>query len=318
MEVVDLLFRMMRIRYIEEGIAGRYSEQQMRCPVHLSVGQEAVAAAAGMVLHRDDYAVSTHRGHAHYLGKGGGLKPMLAELYGKVDGCSRGRGGSMHLIDMSVGFMGTTAIVGNSIPIGVGLALANMLDDRGRISCVFLGDGAIEEGVFYEAANFAAVKRLPVIFICENNLYSVYSHLSVRQPEGRHIFEMVESIGIPASYADGNNAEEAYNAIESAANLVRSGTGPQFIEFSTYRWREHCGPNYDNNLSYRTEDEFLEWKERDPIKRLSSRLLGRKIIDEQMIFNMEEQIAIEIRESFKFAESADFPSSLEAYDDEYY
>src|SRR3990172_8211928 len=153
---------MKRIRRVEEEIAARYAEWKMRCPTHLSIGQEAVAAAVGSVLQRDDFAVSGHRAHAHYLGKGGNLRAMIAELYGKATGCSRGRGGSMHLIDLAVGFEGSTAIVSNSIPVGVGLALAAKLKETGQISCVFFGDGAVEEGVFYESVNFAAVKKLPV------------------------------------------------------------------------------------------------------------------------------------------------------------
>ena len=162
----------------------------MRCPTHLSVGQELVSAVFSLIAKKKDYAVSTHRGHAHYLAKGGSLKKMIAEIYGKETGTSRGKGGSMHLIDLNVNFMGTSAIVGNSIPVGVGLGLAIKLKNEKKISFVFLGDGAIEEGVFYESLNFAIVKQIPVIFICENNLYSVYSSLKVRQPLKRKIYQI--------------------------------------------------------------------------------------------------------------------------------
>ena len=318
MDKVDILFRMMRIRAVEEGIAEHYSEQSMRCPTHLSIGQEAVAAVAGIILRTDDYAMSTHRGHAHYLGKGGDLKSMLAEIHGKEDGCCRGRGGSMHLNDLSVGFMGTTAIVGNSIPIGVGLGLASKLDGNDRISCIFIGDGAIEEGAFYESANFSAVSKLPILYICENNLYSVYSPLSVRQPKGRRIFEMVEAMGIPSVEADGNDVLDAYSTIENAASLVRSGTGPQFVELSTYRWREHCGPNYDNDLDYRTVKEFELWKERDPISRFKGQLLNDNIITQKQLDDMCKVIESEVRDAFVFAELAKFPEQSESYIDEYY
>ena len=183
---------MYRIRAVEERIAKEYPNGEMRCPVHLSIGQEAVSAIHQLLAKQSDFAVSTHRGHAHYLSKGGDLKAMIAEIYGKKTGCSNGKGGSMHLIDLSVNFMGTSAIVGNSIPVGVGLGFAAKLSGLGNISYIFLGDGAVEEGLFYESVNFAATKKLPVIFICENNLYSVYSPLKVRQPEGRKIFQMVE------------------------------------------------------------------------------------------------------------------------------
>ena len=175
---LKLLKTIMRIRAIEEKIASKYSENKMRCPTHLSIGQEAGPAAISECLSNNDFAVSTHRGHAHYLAKGGDLKSMISEIYGKVTGCSRGKGGSMHLIDKKVGFMGTSAIVGNSIPIGVGLALSCQLKKEKNISVIYLGDGAIEEGVFYESLNFAILRNLRVLFVCENNLYSVYSPLS--------------------------------------------------------------------------------------------------------------------------------------------
>ena len=185
-----LYIEMYRIRAVEEMIAFKYPEGKMRCPTHLSIGQEAVPAAYSLLINNSDFAVSTHRGHAHYLGKGGDLKSMIAEIYGKKTGCSKGKGGSMHLIDLNVNFMGTSAIVGNSIPVGVGLGLSIELNKTDQISCIFLGDGAIEEGVFYESLNFAAVRNLPILFICENNLYSVYSPLSVRQPKNRIIAEI--------------------------------------------------------------------------------------------------------------------------------
>ena len=184
---------MYRIRSVEEEISKRYSEGKMRCPTHLSIGQEAVPSAFSQIAKKNDFAVSSHRGHAHYLAKGGNLKSMLAEIYGKKTGCSGGKGGSMHLIDLAVNFMGTSAIVGNSIPVGVGLGMSAKIKNTKQVSFIFFGDGAIEEGIFYESINFAIVKKLPVVFICENNLYSVYSPFSVRQPKGRSIFKKIFS-----------------------------------------------------------------------------------------------------------------------------
>ena len=194
---------MVLIRTVEETIAEKYDQQNMRCPTHLSTGQEAVSAAVGMALQKKDLVVSTHRSHGHYLGKGGNIPRMIAEIYGKEGGCSKGKGGSMHLIDLSVGFMGSTAIVGNSIPIGAGLGLAMQLDKSNNISCIFIGDGAIEEGVFAETVNFCAQRDLPVLFLCENNFYSVYSPLTVRQPKNRPIHKMVEAMGIKSFKGDG-------------------------------------------------------------------------------------------------------------------
>lgn len=306
---VELLFQMKRIRLIEEAIGTKYSEWKMRCPVHLSIGQEGVAATVGFLLHRDDYAVSGHRAHAHYLGKGGSLKRMIAEIYGKKTGCSAGKGGSMHLIDQSVGFMGSTAIVGGTIPIGVGLAYAIRLKKTQQISCIFLGDGAIEEGVFYEAANFAVLKNLPVLFICENNFYSVYSPLSVRQPEGRQICDVAKGIGLESHTGDGNKSEDLLRLTSQAVTRVREASGPQFLEFTTYRWREHCGPNFDNHIGYRSETEFLDWKVKDPIKVLEEKL---KISNEEIQL-IEDRIKMEIEEAFRFAEESPFPEPKDAF-----
>ena len=186
---------MLRIRLVEESIANKYSEQKMRCPTHLSIGQEAIAVGVCANLTSQDQVLSTHRAHAHYLAKGGCLNSMMAEIYGKASGCSKGMGGSMHLIDTSVGFMGSTAIVGNTIPVAVGLALEKKLTRKKSIACVFFGDGATEEGAFYESVNFAIIHSLPILFICENNLYSVYSGLEVRQPVDRKIYKMVRAMG---------------------------------------------------------------------------------------------------------------------------
>ena len=292
---------MMRIRLTEESIAERYSEGKMRCPTHLSVGQEAVAVGVCTNLSREDLALSGHRAHAHYLAKGGCLKSMIAEIYGKATGCSKGLGGSMHLIDKSVGFMGSTAIVANTIPVAVGLGLSLKLKNSNSISCVFFGDGAVEEGVFYESINFAVLHKLPVLFICENNLYSVYSGLKVRQPEGRIIHKMVEGMGIESDFGDGNKVHEVFEKVSKAKSNILLGKGPQFLEFETYRWREHCGPNYDNDIGYRTEEEFLEWRKRDPIKNIL------KKIDKKIVQNLREKIDKEIDEAFNFAEQSPFP-----------
>jgi TPP-dependent pyruvate/acetoin dehydrogenase alpha subunit len=313
----ELLFKMKFIRGVEETIAERYNEQKMRCPTHLCTGQEAVAAAAGTVLRKSDFAVSSHRAHGHYLGKGGDLNRMIAEIYGKETGCSHGKGGSMHLIDQEVGFMGSTAIVGGTIPIGVGLGLSIQLKKTDQVSCVFLGDGSVEEGVFYESVNFAVLRDLPVLFLCENNFFSVYSSLQVRQPKGRKIYKMVEGLGMSSQHGDGNDVELVFEMIRKSVDQIRGGGGPQFLEFETYRWREHCGPNFDNHIGYRTEEEYLIWKERDPIPRMEKSLLGQETISEEDIGEMENEIQIVVREAFDFAENSPFPASDEAYKDLY-
>lgn len=286
----------------------------MRCPVHLSIGQESIPAIFSQIIQSTDFAVSTHRGHAHYLAKGGNLNAMIAEIYGKSTGCSKGKGGSMHLIDLRVNFMGTSAIVGNSIPIGVGLALSAQLKKTEQISCVFLGDGAIEEGVFYESVNFAIVRKLPVLFICENNLYSVYSPLSVRQPKGRIIAKMVEAMGVEVAVGDGHNITSSLEAMKNAVDRVRTTRAPFFLEFSTYRWREHCGHGFDNEIGYRTQEEFLEWQAKDPLNHLE-RYLQRSTIN--VVSSLEEiksEINLEVKKAFEFAESSPFPAQSDAYE----
>jgi pyruvate dehydrogenase E1 component alpha subunit len=197
---------MVRIRMVEEAIAERYviQPQQMRCPVHLSIGQEAAAAGVGLALLADDLAMSGHRSHAHYLAKGGNLDAMIAEMHGRETGCCRGRGGSMHLVDLGVGFMGAVPIVGSTIPIAVGLAFAEHLKKGNRVTVAFFGEGATEVGVFHESMNFASLHQLPVVFVCENNLYSVHSTLESRQPD-RPIVELATGHRVPSFEGDGND-----------------------------------------------------------------------------------------------------------------
>lgn len=293
---------MLRIRLVEESIANKYSEQKMRCPTHLSIGQEAIAVGVCANLTSQDQVLSTHRAHAHYLAKGGCLNSMMAEIYGKASGCSKGMGGSMHLIDTSVGFMGSTAIVGNTIPVAVGLALEKKLTRKKSIACVFFGDGATEEGAFYESVNFAIIHSLPILFICENNLYSVYSGLEVRQPVDRKIFKMVRAMGISAQHGNGNDVEEVARKVKHAKTMILKSGGPQFLEFDTYRWREHCGPNFDNNIGYREESEFLKWKKKDPLKNFYSEN-SQKYIDRKI-----DTISQEIDDAHQFADDSKFPT----------
>ena len=305
MNLSELQASMLRIRLVEESIANKYSEQKMRCPTHLSIGQEAIAVGVCSNLTNEDQVLSTHRAHAHYLAKGGCLNSMLAEIYGKVTGCSKGMGGSMHLIDKSVGFMGSTAIVGNTIPVAVGLALEKKLTRKKSIACVFFGDGATEEGAFYESVNFAIIHSLPILFICENNLYSVYSGLEVRQPMDRKIYKMVRAMGISAQHANGNDVEEVARKVKDAKTMILKSGGPQFLEFDTYRWREHCGPNFDNNIGYREESEFLKWKKKDPLKNFYSEN-SQKYIDRKI-----DTISQEIDDAHQFADDSKFPTLQE-------
>lgn len=266
---------MVLIREVETQISQRYHEGNMRCPTHLSIGQEAPPAVLSEFLSDADYAVSTHRSHAHYLAKGGDLLGMLAEIYGLPQGCSKGRGGSMHLADRSVSFMGSSAIVGNSIPVGTGLGHAAKLAKSGQIAVVYLGDAAVEEGVFYESANFAATAQLPVLFLCENNGFSVYTDFHGRQPVDRKIFEMVESMGIPSAQVSSYNLSELMQVTKSAVDRVRETGGPYFLEVETMRYLEHCGPNDDSHLGYRDQAAVESKKSIDPMNALEELLVEK-------------------------------------------
>jgi pyruvate dehydrogenase E1 component alpha subunit len=308
-----ILEMMFKVRMVEEEIAKRYSEQKMRCPTHLSIGQEAVPAALSVNLTHADLAVSTHRSHAHYLAKGGDLPRMIAEIYGKSAGCSKGKGGSMHLVDLEVGFMGSSAIVGNSIPIGVGLGMSLKLDRSKEISVVFLGDGATEQGVYYESLNFAALKDLPILFVCENNAYSVYTSKKDRQPLERSISKVSAAMGVKATELDGNDASRLDVAFRDIISEIKAGSGPQLVECATYRSREHCGPNYDDNLKYRPNSEVAYWSDNDPIQKF----IAAHAISLDKINEMKSRVEIEIIAAFEFAENSPFPSTEDAYRGEY-
>ena len=304
---------MLLIRETDLEISKRYSQNQMRCPTHLSVGQECVPSVVGTFTTKQDLCVSSHRSHAHYLGKGGSLKKFIAELYGKSTGCSKGRGGSMHLTDLDVGFVGSTPIVSNSIPVGVGLSLSSKLLGKKQITIIYLGDASIEEGIFFESLNFAIVKKIPVIFICENNFYSVYSPLSVRQPINREIYKMVKGCHIKAYKTNGNFTNEVVSSFLKAKNFVEKNGEPVFLEFQTYRWFEHCGPNLDDHLKYRNKKELLYWKKNDPINILENFLIKKKWINNNSIKIMKNLIKKKINSAFRYAKQSPFPKKKDLY-----
>lgn len=303
----QLFYTMLRIRRVEEKIVELYPEQEMRCPVHLSIGQEAVAAGVCGTVTPTDAVFSNHRAHGHYLAIGGNLNAFLAEMYGKATGCCQGKGGSMHLLDLSAGFMGSAPIVGGTIPVAVGAAFGAVMQDLNKVVVVFLGEGTTEEGVFHESLNFASLKKLPVVFVCENNFYSVYTGLEERQPAGREVYALASAHNIPSFQGDGNDVEQVYQMSAEAVARSRRGEGPTFLEFKTYRWREHCGPNYDNHIGYRTEAEFQEWKAKDPIVRTQRMLLESGVMTAAEIEEREGAIAAEIEAAVAFAKSSPFP-----------
>lgn len=308
---LSLLRSMLRIRRIEEAIADRYAEQEMRCPMHLCIGQEAIAVGVCAALSADDVVFSNHRAHGHYLAKGGNLNAMVAELYGRATGCCGGRGGSMHLIDLDAGFMGATPIVGGTVPLAVGSAWAASLKKSGRLTVVFFGDGCFEEGVVHESMNFASLHKLPVIFVCENNNFSVYTHLDERQPE-RPIYRLAEAHGMAAYTGDGNNVEEVLALSRTAVNLARQGQGPQFMELHTYRWREHCGPDFDDHLNYRTVQEIEAGMNGCPIASYTRKQEQGNGNFHLEIEQFEAEIQQEIATAFEFALSSEEPDFNDA------
>lgn len=304
----QLYLSALRIRLVESRISEKYSEGNMRCPVHLSIGQEFPSAIFQQMLKPGDSAVSTHRAHAHYLAMGGNLPRMIAEIYGKSTGCSKGRGGSMHLIDLDRGFLGSSAIVGNSIPVGVGVGYAKLLNKDKTVCFIFLGDGATEEGSFFESANFAALHKLPVVFVVENNFYSVYTGLGARQPENRSITKLASAIGLKCESSEDIDYSDTFSKFLSLTEYARTGQGAALIEISTYRKLEHCGPNDDDHLGYRPIDELTKFKDVDLIKALGE-TLGLSTIELEAL---EQDIHSEIDSAFEYAESSPFPTYEEA------
>lgn len=296
-----------RIRRVEEEMARIYPSDKIRSPMHLSIGQEAVAVGVCEALRKEDVIFGTYRGHASYLAKGGDLKKMIAELYGKSDGCAKGKGGSMHLVDTAHGVMGTSAVVGTTIANAVGYAYAMKYQHKNNITISFFGDGAVDEGVFYESINFAALKVLPIIFICENNTYAIHSHQLSRQPTD-NIVERAISCGVRSEKIEDNNIFQIYEKVKDAAEKIRQNKcGPVLFECMTYRWREHVGPNEDYGLGYRSREEAQKWIDLDPLV-----IIAEKLRENEKIL-IEKEVAEEIQQAIEFAEKSAFPDKKELF-----
>lgn len=303
----------LRIRKVEEKIVDVYPEQEMRCPTHLSIGEEAVAVGVCTVLRQNDQIFSTHRCHAHYLAKGGDIRRMFAELYGKKTGCTGGKGGSMHLTEESIGMMGTSAVVGASIPVAVGAALAFAMQGTDRMAVAFFGDAGVEQGVFHESLNFAALRRLPVLFVCENNFYATQTPIAKRQAQD-NIFKRGEIYAILGERLDGNDVLAVYLAARKAVERCRRGQGPTLLECRTYRWREHVGPNYDWDLGYRTKEEVTEWMAKCPVEGWRKRLLQAKIATEAELQLIAAKIDEEVELALALAKADPFPSEADLFE----
>jgi TPP-dependent pyruvate/acetoin dehydrogenase alpha subunit len=302
------LYRSMyRIRRVEEEIIRLYPTDKIKSPVHLSIGQEAVAAAVCDHLDRSDVLFGTYRGHALYLAKGGDVPRMMAELYGKVDGCARGKAGSMHLVDPSVGMMGTSAVVATGISNAVGAALALKMQKSKAIVVCFFGEGATDEGAWHESMNFASLKKLPILFVCENNFYAIYSHVRDRMA-GPGLVARSQAYGIPAEHVEDHLPMKLHERAGAAIDAIRRGEGPRFIECMTYRWRDHVGPGEDRVHKYRPDAE------------LDAKILNDNLRIVGDLLSAGQRSAIEadedkrISDAIAFAEASSFPEDREVYD----
>ena len=307
------LFRdMLRIRLIEEEIERRYSEDQMKTPIHLVIGQEATSVGCCAALTRQDLLYSSHRTHGNYLAKGGDLRAMLSEMYCRANGCVGSRGGSMHLVDKSVGMAGTSAIVGGAVPIATGAALAADIKGERHVTTVFFGEAATEEGVLSESLNFAVLKQLPIIFFCENNFYSVQSPLWTRQP-ARELWKWAQGYGITSVRVDGMNVLAVYEATREAVARARTGGGPTFIEAPCYRFRAHGGSGDDTKTGYREMEERSSWDAYDPIALHFQYLSGAGLLTAATRDALRDEIMIEVRDAFEHAISSPNPVEADLY-----
>jgi len=300
-----LFYQSLRIRLVEEKIAEIYPSDKIQSPVHLSIGQEALAAGICNNLEVSDMVYTSYRCHAYYLAKGGDLNEMFAELYGKVTGCGKGKAGSMHLASKKVNFMGSSAVVASTISNAVGSALASKVLNKGQVSVAVFGDGASEEGSYHESLNFAAVFKLPVIFVCENNGLAIHSKLEQRH--GFVVHEHAKGYGIKSVYIEeGYDFEKINTVMAEVVKEVREKSMPYVVEIKTYRYKEHVGIGDDHYVPYRSKDEFEQWKQKDPL-----------IQDTALVAKFTDEITKEIAAAVKFAEDSPVPADEELLADIY-
>jgi len=296
---------MLRIRRVEEGLAERFQEHKLQSPLHLCIGQEAVAVGVCVELNNNDLVFSGHRYHGHYLAKGGDLTLLLGEIFHRSIGAFQGRAGSLYVEDSSVGFMANSPIVAATIPLAVGAAWAAKLRGETRIVVAFFGDAALEQGVFFEAVNFAALHKLPVIFVCEDNGYAVYTALKERQPQ-RVVNSIANAYGIPCFAGDGNDVLTVFNLARSAISSARNGMGPQFMHLVTHRWREHSGPHFDDDLGYRSEGELESWLSRCPINMARQELENHNLLTDKMALQFERNCQQEFDNAYEIVSNSPF------------
>ena len=304
---------MVRIRICEESLVEPIVNSEIRCPVHLYSGQEAIATGVCFALSGGDYVFSSHRSHGHYLAKGGSITELVSEIYGKEAGCSRGRGGSMHIIAPEMGMLGSAPIVAGTIPLALGAALASKIRKEQKVTVSFFGDGAAGEGVLYESLNFAALKKLPIIFACENNFYSTHMPIRECRPQN-NIFEIGKPFCIQSYRVDGNDVLKVYEVSKKAVGQCRKSQGPVLIEFITYRLRGHVGP--DDNIQgthtdIRSKQEVEAWRKKDPIRRFEAFLIKNRILKKEDLRRINQEVGAEVKEAHRFAKMSPYPNSNE-------
>jgi acetoin:2,6-dichlorophenolindophenol oxidoreductase subunit alpha len=302
--------RMVRSRRFEEYVAELAGAGEIPGGVHLSIGQEGAAVGACLALRKDDYITGTHRSHGHPIAKGADIKPLMAELLGKRTGVNKGKGGSMHLADFSVGSLGETSIVGSGIPIATGGALSAKMQGSDRVALCFFGDGAANQGAFHESLNLASVWKLPVVYFCENNQYALTTPAtSVMSVE--NIADRAAGYSMPGKIVDGQDAGAVYEVVVEAVARARRGDGPTLVEAKTYRYAEHA---VGLRLAYRTPEEIAEWRGRDPIVRLAARLAEMGVSPAD-IKGLDEQVESEVEAAVAFAKDSPYPEQDEMFDD---
>jgi len=304
---------MIRIRFCEESFVEPIINKQIKCPVHLYTGQEAVAAGVCTALGKRDYLFGNHRSHGHYLAHDGSMNQLVAEVFGKQTGCSRGRGGSMHLYSLDNNVLGTAPIVAGTISLAVGSALASRIKRERKVTVSFFGDGATGEGVLYESLNLASLMKLPVLFVCENNLYS--THMPIKECRHKNnIYQTAVPFGIQCYRIDGNDVLKVYETAKKAVAECKSGRGPVFIECLTYRMRGHVGPN-DNvqgqQTDIRPEKEINKWNKKDPVKRFEKYLMSSKIISNAGLEKIKNNAIKEVSDAYEFMEKSPYPNKSE-------
>jgi pyruvate dehydrogenase E1 component alpha subunit len=312
-KLLGMFRKMLEIRLFEEKVFELYGQNLVPGTIHLYAGEEAVAVGVCSALKKSDYITSTHRGHGHCIAKGADLRRTMAEILGKETGYCKGKGGSMHIADFSVGILGATAVVGAGLPIAIGAGLSAQLRKTDQVTACFFGEGASNQGTFHESLNLASAWKLPVVFVCENNLYAMGTRQS-RIMAVENVADRASAYGMPSVAVDGNDVLKVYEATEIAVDRARKGEGPTLIECKTYR---HKGHSRVDPAKYRPKEEVDEWLRKDPVKRFREQLLSSKVASEAEIGQIETEVAAEIEGAVKFAEESSYPAPEEALDDVY-